>query len=134
MPYIDCFLAPVPIANKAAYAEMARTAEQVLREHGATRVVDGWLDGAGPQADSYHGSTVRLASAQYPSFAQAVGVQPHETVAMAIVEWPDKAARDAGMAKLTGDPRMQFADRPAAFDGRRLLAAGFLPLGGTDAS
>ena len=97
MPYFDCYLAPVPRANKAAYEELARIAERVLREHGATRVVDSWLDDGGPQAESYHGSTVRLASDQYPSLVQAVGVHAGETVAMSWVEWPDKAARDAGM-------------------------------------
>lgn len=132
MPYFDCYLAPVPRANKAAYEQLARIAEQVLREHGATRVVDCWLDDGGPQGESYHGSTVRLASDQYPSFAHAVGVQAAETVAMSIVEWPDKAARDAGMQKVTGDSRMQFDDRPAAFEGRRLLAAGFMPMLATD--
>ncbi|MCW5631334.1 MAG: DUF1428 domain-containing protein [Rhodoferax sp.] len=134
MPYFDCYLAPVPRANKAAYEELARIAERVLREHGATRVVDSWLDDGGPQAESYHGSTVRLASDQYPSLVQAVGVYAGETVAMSWVEWPDKAARDAGMEKVTGDPRMQFDDRPAAFDGRRLLAAGFVPMLPMDAA
>ena len=47
---------------------------------------------------------------------------------MTSVEWPDKAARDAGMEKLTGDPRMLFEDRPPVFDGRRLIAAGFRPM------
>ena len=44
------------------------------------------------------------------------------------IEWPDRATRDAGMARVTADPRMQFAEGPPAFDGRRLIAAGFLPM------
>ena len=47
---------------------------------------------------------------------------------MSSVEWPSKAARDAGMDKLTGDPRMQFQDRPPVFDGKRLIAGGFKPI------
>jgi uncharacterized protein YbaA (DUF1428 family) len=38
------------------------------------------------------------------------------------------------MEKVTNDPRMQFGDRPSAFDGRRLIAGGFKPmLGASDA-
>jgi uncharacterized protein YbaA (DUF1428 family) len=32
------------------------------------------------------------------------------------------------MEKVTSDPRMQFRDRPPAFDGRRLIAGGFVPM------
>ncbi len=41
---------------------------------------------------------------------------------------PDKAARDAGMEKVTSDPRKQFTGLPAAFNGKRLIAAGFRPM------
>jgi uncharacterized protein YbaA (DUF1428 family) len=33
MSYIDCFLAPVPRANKAAYEELARLSAKVVKEH-----------------------------------------------------------------------------------------------------
>jgi uncharacterized protein YbaA (DUF1428 family) len=45
---------------------------------------------------------------------------------MSFVEWPDKAARDAGMDRFTSNPRVQFDSEPPAFDGGRLIAAGFL--------
>ena len=128
MSYIDCFLAPVPRANKAAYEELARISAQVLREHGALSVVECWLDESGPDASSYHGATARQAEADYGSFSTAAGAGPGETVVQSQVEWPDKATRDAGMEKVTSDPRMQFEDRPPAFDGRRLIAAGFKPM------
>ena len=51
-----------------------------------------------------------------------------ETVVMSFVEWPDKATRDAGMERVTSDPRMQLEDLPPTFDGRRLIAAGFKPM------
>ena len=128
MAYIDCFLAPVPRANKAAYEELARISAQVVREHGAVRVVECWLDESGPDASSYHGAEARLASTEYGSFVRAAGVREGETVVFSYIEWPDKAARDAGMKKVTSDPRMQFQDQPPAFDGRRLIAAGFQPM------
>jgi uncharacterized protein YbaA (DUF1428 family) len=49
-------------------------------------------------------------------------------VVVSYVEWPSKAARDAGMQMVTSDPRMQFPDRPPVFDGRRLIAGGFVPM------
>lgn len=128
MPYIDCYLAPVPMENRAAYEELARISEQVLREYGATRVIDCWLDHQGPAASSYHGTDARQESQQYATFIQAAGARENETVAMSLVEWPSKAARDAGMEKLTRDPRMQFDDRPPVFDGARLIAGGFQPM------
>lgn len=128
MRYIDCFLAPVPLANKAAYEELARISAQVIQEHGALNVTECWLDESGPQAQSYHGAEARQSETQYGSFAAAAGARQGETVVLSYVEWPDKAARDAGMEKVTNDPRMQFGDRPAAFDGQRLIAAGFKPM------
>lgn len=128
MSYIDCYLAPVPRANKAAYEELARISAQVLKEHGALSVVECWLDESGPDASSYHGTSAREADESYASFAAAAGAGPGETVVLSHVEWRDKAARDAGMEKVTSDPRMQFEDRPPAFDGKRLIAAGFKPM------
>ena len=128
MPYIDCYLVPVPIENRAAYEDLARISEQVLRECGATRVVECWLDESGPEAATYHASEARLDSGQYGSFFQAAGAREGETVVMSFVEWRDKVTRDLGMERMTSDPRMQFQDRPPTFDGKRLIAAGFRPM------
>ncbi len=128
MRYIDCFLAPVPRANRAQYEQLAALSGNVLRDHGALRVVESWLDEAGPDAATYHGVDARQPSASYPSFRQAAGAGADETVVMSWVEWPDKATRDEGMAKVTADPRMQFAGEPPAFEGKRLIAAGFQPM------
>ncbi len=128
MTYIDCYLVPVPIENRATYEELARISARVLRECGAMRVVECWLDQSGPEASSYHASKARLDSGQYGTFVQAAGARKGETVVMSFVEWPDKATRDAGMEKMTSDPRMQFEDQPPIFDGRRLIAGGFMPM------
>lgn len=128
MTYIDCYLVPVPIENRAAYEQLARISAQVLREHGAMRVVECWLDHSGPEASSYHESEARLDSEQYGTFVQAASAREGETVVMSFVEWSDKATRDAGMEKVTSDPRMRFEDQPPIFDGRRLIAGGFKPM------
>lgn len=128
MIYIDCYLAPVPRENRAAYEELAQVSAQVVKEYGALRVVECWLDESGPDASSYHGDEARLDSKEYRSFESAAGAGKNETVVLSFVEWPDKLTRDAGMEKLTSDPRVQFQDRPPAFDGSRLIAAGFKPM------
>lgn len=128
MSYIDFYLAPVPRENRAAYEELARISSQVAKEYGALRVVESWLDESGPDASSYHGQDARLESEAYGSFENAAGSSKDETVVLSYIEWPDKATRDAGMEKITSDPRMQFQDGPPAFDGRRLIAGGFRPM------
>lgn len=128
MAYVDCYLVPVLRKNKAAYEELARISAQVARECGALRVLECWLDEDGPDAASYHAAEVRLEAETYGSLAFAAGAGEGETVVLSCVEWPDKASRDAGMEKLTRDPRMLFADRPPVFDGQRVLAAGFKPM------
>lgn len=128
MSYIDCFLAPVPRANRAAYEELARLSAEVVKEHGAINVIECWLDESGPDAESYHGAETRQSVVEYGSFVTAAGVREGETVVISYIEWPDKATRDAGMEKVTNDPRMQFGDLPPVFDGKRLIAAGFIPM------
>ncbi|WP_437853464.1 DUF1428 domain-containing protein [Sorangium sp. So ce363] len=134
MSYVDCFLAPVPRANKAAYEELARLSAKVVKEHGALSVMECWLDESGPDAETYHGAEAKQAQVEYGNFVKAAGARQDETVVVSYVEWPDKATRDAGMERVTNDPRMQFGDQAPAFDGRRLIAGGFKPmLGASDA-
>jgi uncharacterized protein YbaA (DUF1428 family) len=128
MPYVDCYLAPVPVTNRAAYEKLAEISEVVLRECGALRVTECWLDETGPEASTFHGTDARIESEQYKTFRQAAGAQKGETVVISFVEWPDKAARDSGMEKFTSDPRTQFDSEPPAFDGQRLIAGGFKPM------
>lgn len=128
MTYIDCFIAPVSLTNKEAYEELAKISAKVVKENGALRVVECWLDESGPDASSYHGTEAKLDSKEYGSFTSAAGAGNGETIVMSYIEWPDKKTRDAGMEKITSDPRMQFQDRPPAFDGKRLIAAGFRPM------
>lgn len=134
MSYVDCFLAPVPRANKAAYEELAKLSAKVVKEHGALSVMECWLDESGPSAETYHGAQTGQSQVEYGSFVKAAGAEQDETVVVSYIEWPDKAARDIGMEKVTNDPRMQFGDQAPAFDGRRLIAGGFKPmLGASDA-
>lgn len=128
MAYIDFYLVPVPRDHRSAYEDLARTSAQILRECGAVRTVECWLDESGPSASTYHAETARRASADYPGFAAAAGADPGETVVLSCVEWTDKHSRDAGMELATRDPRMRFDDQPPVFEGARLIAGGFRPM------
>jgi uncharacterized protein YbaA (DUF1428 family) len=55
----------------------------------------------------------------------AVKKEPDETVVLSWIVWPDKATRDAGMAAMMKDPRMQPDVNPMPFDGRRVIYGGF---------
>ena len=127
MTYIDCFLVPVPRANKASYKKLAQISSSVVREFGALRVVECWLD-EGTDAASYHADSARQEAANYRAMAATAGAKTDETIVMSWIEWPNKRSRDEGMAKVMADSRMQFTDLEPVFDGTRLIAAGFRPM------
>ena len=112
MPYIDGFVAPVPAGTKDAYLEHARTAGGMFREHGIARSVECWSD------DVPHGTQT--------DFYRSVQAKDDEAVVFAWMESPDKATRDAAMAKMMADERMK--DMPMPFDGQRMIYGGFQPI------
>jgi uncharacterized protein YbaA (DUF1428 family) len=111
MSYVDGYVAAVPTANRDVYRKHAETALAVFKEHGATRCVECWGDD--------------VPDGKVTSFPMAVKRQPDETVIFSWIEWPSRAARDAGMAKVMADPRLQPAKHPMPFDGQRMIYGGF---------
>ncbi|MBD7954355.1 DUF1428 domain-containing protein [Stenotrophomonas sp. Sa5BUN4] len=114
MSYIDGFVLAVPTANKQSFIDHARSMDPVFLELGATRVVECWAD------DVPHGKTT--------DFYGAVKAKDDETVVFSWVEWPDKATRDSGMARMMDDPRMDPTNNPMPFDGQRMIFGGFTPI------
>ena len=109
MHYIDGCVIPVPTAKKQQYLDHARIAAAVFKEHGALKLVDCWGDD--------------VPDGKLTSFPMAVKCEPGETVVFSWIVWPSRQVRDAGMAKVMSDPRLQSADMP--FDGKRMIFGGF---------
>lgn len=114
MAYVDGFVIAVPAANKQKFIDHARTFDPLFIEFGATRIVECWGD------DVPHGKQT--------DFFRAVQCKDDEVVVFSWIEWPDKATRDAGMAKMMEDPRMDPAANPMPFDGARMIYGGFTPI------
>ncbi len=116
--YIDGFIIAVPTANKDKFIAHAKTGDSVFIDFGATRVVECWGD------DVPDGETT--------DFRKAVKATKDETIVFSWIEWPDKATRDAGMAKMMADDfedeRMDMEKNPMPFDGKRLIYGGFAPV------
>ncbi len=118
MGYIDGFVIAVPKANKQKFIDHATMADDMFIEMGATRILECWGD------DVPSGKTT--------DFRMAVKANDDEDVVFSWIEWPDKATRDAGMAKMMApdfkDPRMDAETNPMPFDGKRMIFGGFAPV------
>ncbi|MFN3818409.1 DUF1428 domain-containing protein [Blastomonas sp.] len=115
MSYIDGFVIPCPTENREKFIEHARAADAMFIEMGALRITECWGD------DVPVGKTT--------DFRMAVKAQDGEAVIFSWIEWPDKATRDAAMARMMDpantDPRMDPAKNPMPFDGKRMIFGGF---------
>ncbi len=118
MSYIDGFVIAVPTANKQKFIDHAEQFDALFIELGATRILECWGDDvkAGQQTD----------------FRRAVDAKDDEAIVFSLIEWPDKATRDAAMSKMEDlmktDPRWDPARNPMPFDGKRMIYGGFAPV------
>lgn len=116
--YVDGFVIAVPRANRQKFIDHAKIADPMFIEMGALRVVECWGDD--------------VPTGQHTDFRMAVKATEDEEVAFSWIEWPDKATRDAAMARLVSpdfdDPRMDIAKNAVPFDGKRMIFGGFVPV------
>jgi uncharacterized protein YbaA (DUF1428 family) len=110
--YVDGVLVPVPVGNKDAYRDFAAKAAAVMKDYGATRVVDAWGED--------------VPDGKVTDFKGAVKAGGDEKVVYSWIEWPSKQARDEAWKKVMADPRMQAASMP--YDGKRMVYGGFAPI------
>ena len=110
--YVDGFVAPVSPAKRKAYVEMAQKGASKFIELGALRDAENWGDD--------------VPDGKVTDFRRSVKAEENEDVVFSWIEWPDKATRDAGWAKMMSDPEMQPDDMP--FDGKRMFWGGFKPV------
>ncbi len=111
--YVDGFIVPVPEDEKDAYRAMAAKAWPLFEEFGAVRHVEAWADD--------------VPDGKVTDFRRAVDAKEGEQVVFSFIEWPDKATRDAGNAKMMRDERMR-PDGEVPFDMKRMIVAGFQPV------
>lgn len=112
MGYADGALAAVPEGNRADYDAFCSSNAALLKEYGATRVVDAWGDD--------------VPDGKVTDFKGAVKAESGEKVVYSWIEWPSREARDTGWAKAMVDPRMMGGKMP--FDGSRMVHGGFAPI------
>lgn len=108
MLYVDGFVIPVAKDMVDAYKAHARKAGEVWMEHGALSFVECVGD------DVPYG--------ELTSFPRAVQAKDDETVIFSWIVYRSRADRDAVMAKVMADPRI---NRDMPFDGKRLIFGGF---------
>ncbi|MBA3836817.1 MAG: DUF1428 domain-containing protein [Sphingomonas sp.] len=109
MSYIDGFVIAVANDKRAEFIAHAEQVDRLFVDFGALRVVESWSD------EVPHGNVT--------DFYRAVQAQDDEAIVFSWVEWPDKATRNAGMAKLRDHPAMTAG--PVPFDGKRMIFGGF---------
>ena len=118
MTYVDGFVIAVPKANTQKFIDHANKGDSVFAELGATRILECWSDD--------------VPDGQVTDFRRAVQAQDDEAVVFSWIEWPDKATRDAAMAKMNDlmktDPRVNPEKNPVPFDGKRMIYGGFAPV------
>lgn len=116
--YIDGFVIAVPTDKKDTFIQQAESIDTVFLQLGAIRILECWGDD--------------VPDGKLTDFRRSVQATPDETVVFSWVEWPDKATRDAGMAKLhemmQTDERFDDKKNPPCFDGKRMIFGGFVPV------
>ncbi|MBQ0819712.1 DUF1428 domain-containing protein, partial [Microvirga sp. HBU67558] len=110
--YTDGFVVPVPSEKKADYLALAQRMAGKFKEYGAVRVLEAWGDD--------------VPNGEVTDYWRAVQAQDGEEVVYSYIQWPDKATRDAGWARMmAADPEQS---TPMPFDGKRMFWGGFRPI------
>jgi uncharacterized protein YbaA (DUF1428 family) len=106
----------VPAANTEAYLDLAERAWAIFKKHGALRQVECWGDD--------------VPEGKVTSFTIATQRKDDEVAMFSWVEWPSRAARDAGNKAAMEDFSAMADMGPdrMPFDGNRMFFGGFAPI------
>lgn len=131
MPYFDAYLIPIQPSRLSAYCDFSKKVGAVYREHGAIRITDIILDDGDQADETFHAEEARAGLGDHMrNFIDATAATTGEMVILSWTEWPDKHARDIGLAAALADPRIQpNPEDGVIFEGRRLVAGAFKHLG-----
>ena len=113
MSYIDGFVVPVPAGNKEAYRKAALDMWHIMKDYGATRLIEAW------QVDVPRGNQT--------DFFRAVKAEDGEIVVFSFIEWPDKDTRDQAWQKIMADESLK-PEGEMPFSGQRMFWGGFEPI------
>ena len=108
--FIDGFVTPVPKDKLDAYRELAETASNLFREHGALRDVEALGDD--------------VMKGEVTDFYRAVKAEEGEHIFFSFLEWPDRQSRDDAWKKIMEDERMK-PEGEMPFVGQRMFWGGF---------
>ncbi|KAA1182786.1 DUF1428 domain-containing protein [Rhizobium tropici] len=111
MSYVDGFVVAVPKDKIEAYKALARKGGEVWREYGALSYVEAIGD------DVPYG--------ELTSFPRAVQATEDEVVVFSWITYESRESRDAIMAKVMADPRLEHEMKNMPFDGKRMIYGGF---------
>ena len=116
--FVDGYVIAVPTASKDKFIAQAKFFDSLFVEFGAIRVVECWGED--------------VPDGKLTDFKRSVQATGDETVVFSWVEWPDRATRDAAMARLhetmKNDERFDPVKNPPCFDGKRMIFGGFTPV------
>ena len=118
-PYVQGFIVPVPEGNKEAYREAALAMWNIMKDYGASRVIEAWQD--------------NVPKGQQTDFFRSVKAEPGEIVVFSFIEWESREVCDASHEKMMQDERMknfmeQSPDAECPFDGKRMVYGSFRPV------
>ena len=131
MSYFDCYLIPLAADRLDDYQRFSQRMSAVYREYGVVRIVECVLDPDTADGSQFHAAEVQphLRGVSLPDFYKAAATRVGEIVVLSWVEWPSKKIRDETLPRILADLRIQpEAGEIDVFDGRRLIAGGFVQL------
>jgi uncharacterized protein YbaA (DUF1428 family) len=111
MTHVETYIMPVPKAQLEGYFNLARQMLPLWKEFGVMKVTEL--------------RPMDVPMGKLTSFPQAVMATADETVVMGMMQFRDKAHRDASMEAAMADERMQALFQKMPVDGKRMIWACF---------